>query len=135
MSAPREDAPGSEGLSPCGRSDSALFDAALEFGESWRRDIAALAAERLPTMSQAERAALAEEIDHARTSIEQWILIRWEDAPRGWSNADAGVASAFIRSACPWMAERNVAKHRQAGHRLPLARLSHSHPTHVVPLR
>lgn len=46
-----------------------------------RRDIAALAAERLPTLNQAERAALVAEIERTRTSIEQWILIRWEESP------------------------------------------------------
>lgn len=86
-----------------------LFDAALEFGDSWRRDIATLAAERLPKMNQAERAALAMEIEQTRTSIEQWILIRWEEAPGDWSKADAGAAGAFIRSTYPWMKERNVA--------------------------
>ena len=86
-----------------------LFDAALEFGKNWRRDIAALAAERLPEMNQVERAALAEEIEQTRTSIEEWILNRWDEAPGDWSKADAGAAGAFIRSTYPWMDERNVA--------------------------
>ena len=51
-----------------------LFDAALEFGENWRRDVAALAAERLPGLSEDERAALSKEIEAARRAIEQWVL-------------------------------------------------------------
>lgn len=40
-----------------------LFDAALEFGKNWRRDIAALAVERLPEMDSAGQATLAAEIE------------------------------------------------------------------------
>ncbi|MGO4604590.1 hypothetical protein [Terrabacter sp. 2YAF2] len=46
-----------------------LFDAALEFGDDWRRDVAVLAAERLPGLSPEERAALAKEVEAARSSI------------------------------------------------------------------
>jgi hypothetical protein len=87
---------------------NALFDAALEFGENWRRDVASLAAERLPELDQAERDVIVKEVENARDSIEQWIVSRWELVHGDWSKADAGAAGAFIRATYPWMGERNV---------------------------
>jgi hypothetical protein len=86
-----------------------LFDAALEFGENWRRRVASLAAERLPELGQADRDALAQEIEHARNSIEDWIQGRWDAVGGDWSKGDAAAARAFIRASYPWMDGRNVA--------------------------
>ena len=86
-----------------------LFDAALEFGENWRRNVALLAGERLPTLDEDERAALAREIEDARSSIEQWVLRRWEAGHGDWSHADTKAAQAHTRATYPWMDERNVA--------------------------
>ena len=86
-----------------------LFDAALEFGENWRRDVAVLAGERLPTLDQDERAGFAKEVEDARSSIEQWVLSRWEAVQGDWSRADAKACEAFIRAMYPWMDDRNVA--------------------------
>ena len=88
---------------------SVLFDAALEFGQNWRRDVSLLAAERLPELDQGARAAIVEDIENTRTSIEDWILIRWVAVGGSWSQADARAARAFIRGTYPWMDERNVA--------------------------
>jgi hypothetical protein len=85
-----------------------LFDAALEFGKNWRRDVASLAAERLPELDRAERDVIVKEIEDTRNSIEQWIMSRWEAVHGDWSKADAGAADAFIRATYPWMDERNV---------------------------
>lgn len=86
-----------------------LFDAALEFGKNWRRDVASLATERLPALDQDEQAALVTEIEDARRTIEDGILRRWEERQGGWSKADAQAARGFIRAIYPWMDERNVA--------------------------
>lgn len=48
------------------------------------------------------------EIEEARSSIEDWILHRWEERQGDWSKADAQAARTFIRAAYPWMDERNV---------------------------
>ncbi len=85
-----------------------LFDAALEFGKNWRRDIATLAIERLPEIDSANQAALAAEVEDARNTIEDWILDRWNTLGGNWAKTDANAARAFIRSAYPWMDERNV---------------------------
>lgn len=87
-----------------------LLDAALEFGDDWRRDVAVLAAERLPGLSPEERAALAKDVEAARSSIEKWVLNRWDAAHGKWSHDDAAAAAAHIRSTYPWMDERNVAR-------------------------
>lgn len=55
-------------------SRNVLFDAALEFGENWRRDVAVLAAERLRGLEADVRESLAKEIEDARDSIEEWVL-------------------------------------------------------------
>lgn len=86
-----------------------LFDAALEFGKNWRRDVASLAEERLPDLDQEARAALVSEIENARTSIEDWVMRRWEERGGKWSKGDAKAARAFIRAAYPWMDQRNAA--------------------------
>lgn len=86
-----------------------LFDAALEFGKNWRRDVASLAEERLPDLDQEARAALVSEIEDTRTSIEDWIMRRWEERGGEWSKADAKAARAFIRATYPWMDQRNTA--------------------------
>lgn len=86
-----------------------LFDAALEFGQNWRREVTLLAADRLPELSQADRDLLAQQIEQARNSIEDWIQSRWDSVRGDWSKADARAARAFIRANYPWMDERNVA--------------------------
>src|SRR5262245_37540389 len=86
-----------------------LFDAALEFGKNWRRDLVSLAGERLPELDQAERTVLVKEIEGTRNSIEDWILSRWEAVHGDWSKADAEAAGAFIHATYPWMDERNIA--------------------------
>lgn len=85
-----------------------LFDAALEFGENWRRDLRVLAAERLPTLDRHEHAAVAREVEDARGWIEQWVLGRWQAVHGDWSRADTKAAEVHIRAAYPWMDERNV---------------------------
>jgi hypothetical protein len=85
-----------------------LFDAALEFGKNWRRDLASLAEERLPELEQAERKVLVQEIAEARRSIEDRILGRWEASAGNWSKLDAEAASDFVRATYPWMDERNT---------------------------
>ena len=85
-----------------------FFDAALEFGNNWRRDLMSLARERLPELDAAEQDLLASEIDQARSSIEHWILDRWQAARGEWHTADAQDARPFIAKAYPWMDPRNV---------------------------
>jgi hypothetical protein len=87
-----------------------LFDAALEFGDNWRRDVSSLATERLPHMGSAERAVIAEEISEARVAIEEWIVERWNAINGHWSKAHSDAALAFIAEAYPWMHERNASR-------------------------
>jgi len=96
---------------PAGNPDdarNALFDAALEFGANWRRDIGELAAERLPDVALAERSALAEEIKQTRAAIEHWIESRWDSVRGEWSRGDAEAAEDFIVTTYPWMSAENV---------------------------
>lgn len=87
-----------------------LFDAALEFGDNWRRDVAELAAERLPGLDADVCRSLAKEIEMTRNSIEDWVLSRWDAAHGRWTRADAAAAEAHIRATYPWMDQRNVAR-------------------------
>lgn len=86
-----------------------LFDAALGFGKNWRRDVVSLAEERLLDLNQEERTALVSEIEDARTSIEDWIMRRWEDRGGEWAKSDAEAARGFIRVNYLWMDDRNAA--------------------------
>lgn len=86
-----------------------LLDAALEFGKNWRRDVQSLAGERLAGLDELQRATLGREIEEVRSTIEQWILDRWEAAGGSWSKSDAQAARVFIQATYPWMGERNVA--------------------------
>lgn len=85
-----------------------LFAAALEFGKTWRHDLNQLAAQRLPDLDPAERAALAEKVEQTRDGTEQWVAARWKQVHGRWSRADTEAARAFVRTAYPWMDERNV---------------------------
>lgn len=85
-----------------------LLDAALEFGTNWRRDVSALASERLPELPEDERAALAREIEEAREAIEQWVVGRFEAVRGHWERADAEAGGEHVRATYPWMDERNV---------------------------
>ncbi|CAM5785552.1 hypothetical protein [Cellulomonas persica] len=85
-----------------------LLDAALEFGANWRRDVAELAAERLPELDGQERTALVQEITDVRSGIESWVLRRWEEVGGSWSRADAESAETHVRTAYPWVDERNA---------------------------
>jgi hypothetical protein len=87
-----------------------LFEASLEFGANWRRNIAELAAERLPRLSDVRRAALAREIEATRTAIEYWVLDRWETVGGAWSSADAEAAREFIATTYPWMDSDNSSR-------------------------
>ena len=92
-----------------------LFDAALEFGKNWRRDVASLAAGRLPELDPAARDALVTEIEYTRKSIEDWILSRLDSARGGWSKVDTKATRAFIRATYPWMDGRNAAHANNQG--------------------
>jgi hypothetical protein len=85
-----------------------LFDAALEFGNNWRRDVRSLATERLPDLDDGERAALAREVEAARAGVEQWVLGRWAAVGGEWSRSDSVAAREFVRTTYPWMDGRNV---------------------------
>ena len=85
-----------------------LLDAALEFGKNWRRDVRVLAGERLPGLDEGVRSALAEEVVATRAAIERLILVRWDAAGGTWSGADSDAAQRFVRTAYPWMEERNI---------------------------
>lgn len=85
-----------------------LLDAALEFGANWRRDVSALASERLPELHEDERAQLAREIEGARDVVEQWVLERWEAVQGRWARTDAEAAEEHVRAMYPWMDDRNV---------------------------
>lgn len=85
-----------------------LFDAALEFGANWRRDVAMLAAERLPQVNDDDRATFAQEIEVARREIEEWILNRWLAVDGQWSRAHSDDARAFITETFPWIDDRNT---------------------------
>ena len=85
-----------------------LFDAALEFGKNWRRDVSWVAAERLPELDDGERAALVREIEATRAAIEQWVWDRWKTVGGGWSKSDTEAARGFVRATCPWMDDRNI---------------------------
>lgn len=85
-----------------------LLDAALEFGTSWRRDVATLASERLLDLDDNERTVLAQEVEDARTAIELWVMARWEAVGGHWTPSDSMAAKEHVRAAYPWMDERNV---------------------------
>lgn len=85
-----------------------LFDAALEFGKNWRRDVNSLASERLANLEDGERAALSGEVEATRDAIEQWIWDRWETAGGEWSSSDTQAAREFVRATYPWMDKRNI---------------------------
>ena len=85
-----------------------LFDAVLDFGKNWRRDVRSLAGERDPYLDDGERAALTREVEAARAAIEQWIWDRWETVGGDWSRPDTEAAREFVRAAYPWMNKRNI---------------------------
>ena len=61
------------------------------------------------TVSAKIQSTLGREIEEVRSTIEQWILDRWEAAGGSWSKSDAQAARVFIQATYPWMGERNVA--------------------------
>ena len=96
---------------PSNRSNDArnvLFDAALEFGKNWRRDVRSLAAERLPDLDEGEQATLSREVEATRAAVEQWVWDRWETVGGDWSSSDTEAARGFVRAAYPWMDKRNI---------------------------
>ena len=85
---------------------NALYDAALELGENWRRPVAELAAERLPHRSAEERADLARTVEACRTAVEAHVAsVYTEDATAG---AAMEAASRWVAEQYPWMTPENV---------------------------
>lgn len=62
-----------------------LFDAALEFGQNWRRDVHALADEPLSGLDGTEQLRPADEVEQTRNVIEEWILAQWDEVGGNWS--------------------------------------------------
>jgi hypothetical protein len=85
-----------------------LFDAALEFGPNWRRDVRSLADERLGDLDEQIRSDLAAEIVATRSAIEGWILDRWNSLRTDWATADDQAGTDFITTSFPWLDEDNV---------------------------
>ena len=85
-----------------------LYDAALEFGENFRRPIPDLAAERLPALGDSERSSLAEAVELCRRDIELHIEEEYARYGDDWPDDAKTAVHDWITERYPWMDEHNV---------------------------
>ena len=85
-----------------------LYDAALEFGENFRRPIVELAAERLPQLSSDVRLDMADLLERARREIELHIEHEYAKYGDAWPDEAKVAVHDWITDYYPWMDERNV---------------------------
>jgi hypothetical protein len=90
-----------------------LFDAALEFGEHWRRPLLEWARELLPELDASRQEGVSRYIEQVRDEIEDYVAARYnESAPEQMAAEEIRV---WIRGSFPWMTEDNVRRaHSQA---------------------
>jgi hypothetical protein len=93
---------------PAAEDLNVLYDAALEFGENWRRPVDELAAERLPHLDEDDRAVLVGLVTACRqqveTHIEEVYAVHGDDWP---SDVEPAVRE-WILDRFPWMTEANL---------------------------
>jgi hypothetical protein len=85
-----------------------LYDAALEFGENFRRPVVELAAERLPLLPTDVRSELADLVERTRTEVELHIEGEYARYGDAWPDEAKVAVHDWITDQYPWMDERNV---------------------------
>jgi hypothetical protein len=85
-----------------------LYDAALEFGENWRRPLVELASERLPHLTAQQRDDLAEIVSTCRADIEEHVAELYETYGDLWPDRAKREARDWIVDHFPWMNDANI---------------------------
>jgi hypothetical protein len=85
-----------------------LYDAALEFGENFRRPVVELAAERLPHLPPEERERLAGAVTQCRADVEDHIVGMYATYGDSWPDHAKDEAHDWIAEHFPWMSEENI---------------------------
>ena len=85
-----------------------LYDAALEFGENFRRPVVELAAERLPHLEAEEQGELARLVTSCRAAVEEHIAEVYETYGDQWPDSAKLDAHDWIAESFPWMTDDNI---------------------------